>query len=294
MISIAVPAHNEEDSIQRNLQSIISSNLKGSKYEIVVCLSACKDNTQEKIIQFKESHPKVNISIIKEMKIGKVRAYKALDKYIKNKIIVYLDADCGSQNDSIWRIYTRLKNSSDDIKVVSGNAIDTRYTSKNTPPKSLIEAFNRSFWQHPPRKIINGQFFAIRKGVIQMIPNVIKLDDVYLSIKLWNNFRKDNRAKIIQGSAQTMYEVVRYQKNIVAGKKQIKDYLNDMHHFKEISATLYRQFDINLYDKEKYYPNIPYPHLFAIKFLIFIGQLWGNLSQPSWTQTKSSKQIAQT
>jgi len=46
-ISIAIPAHNEESSIQTNLSSIMSSNFHGVKFEIVVCLSACTDKTRE-------------------------------------------------------------------------------------------------------------------------------------------------------------------------------------------------------------------------------------------------------
>lgn len=291
-ISVAIPAHNEEESIQTNLKSIISSNFRGHTCEITICLSACKDKTKDKIIEFKKSHPKARIKVIEEKRIGKARAYKALDKYIKNNVIVFLDADCGTKNDSIWKIYTMLKKSLPNIQLVSGNAIDPRYTNKKIRPKSLIEAFNRVFWQHPPRRVINGQFFAIRKGVIQMVPDDIKLDDVYMSIKLWDNFIKDNTAKIIQGSAQNLYEIIRYQKNIVAGKRQIRDYLQNLDRFGEISKKHYSQFDIKIKDRNKYYPNISYVELFAIKSMVLIGKIWGELSQPTWNQTKGSKKIA--
>lgn len=292
-ISIAVPAHNEEDSIQRNLASIISSDFKKDSYEITVCLSNCTDKTREKIEEFKKNNKKVNIQIIEQKKPGKVLAYKTLDKHIKNEIVVFIDADCGSKNDAIWKIYNKLKKSPPNIQVVSANAVDPRYTDKKVVSRSVIESFNRAFWQHPPRKIINGQCFAARKGVVQEIPDEIKLDDVYMSIILWNNFIKDNSAQIIQGSAQTMYEVLRYQKNIQAGKLQIQNHLsNKVNNFQEISKNLYKQFDINFSDKKNYYPNLPYVDVLLIKILIFIATIWGKRSKPSWAQTKSSKEIA--
>jgi glycosyltransferase involved in cell wall biosynthesis len=291
-ICLAIPAHNEELGIRKNLVQIYSNLQNPHTTEIYICLSACTDNTEKEVRQFMKEHKKANVHIIRTNEKGKVLAYKKLDEAINNDIRIFLDSDCCPTKGSIERLYTKMQKESQKIQIVSGNAIDPRYTNKGRTPRSLIEAFNMSFWQHPPRKIINGQFFAARKGVVQHIPNDIKLDDVFLTIILWNKFKKDNKAIIIQGSPQSMFETVRYQRNIVAGKLQIKKYLSHLSHYSQITKELYAQFDIKLSDRPTYYPNIKKSTLAQIQFLLYLGQLWGRITKPTWNSTVSSKELA--
>ena len=291
MISIAIPAHNEEESIQRTLTSVINSNFKGHKFEIVVCLSACIDNTREKIEEFARKN-EVDIKIIESEKRGKVLAIKKLDAYIKNMIIVFLDADCSSLKDSIFIVYSDLLNSDNSINAVSGNTVDPRYVNKNQKPKNFTEVFNRAFWQRSGRKIINGPLYSIRKGIVQNIPNDVVSEDTYLSLILWNSFVNNPKAEVIQGSSQTIWEYIRYQRNFQAAYQQIVSYLKDTPNFRENFRELSSQFDVLLSNKKKYYPNLSYVQIMLVNLVIIIGKLWGFFIKATWNQTKSSKMIA--
>lgn len=290
-ITVGISAHNEEQTITRCLESILSSNIKDKKLEIYVCLSACTDNTESVVKSFKTKHPKANISIVVSERKGKVLSYKKLDQTIKNEVIIFMDADCVVKNDTIYKIFDKIVKSPSNIKIVSSNTVDPRYVDKTKNPSSLIEAFNMVFWQHDPRRVVNGALFAARKGCVQIIKDDVKLDDIYLSLSYWDNLIKDNSATVICGSPQKMYEVVRYQRNIQAGKKQIENYLGGLENFNKISKELYDQFDIKYSNKDKYYPNVSYLYLFVIKLLIFLGQVWGQLGKASWNVTKGSKEI---
>ena len=108
-IDIAIPAHNEEASIQRTLKSITASNFHGNTPRFLICLSACTDNTVNEIEDYKRKNKKIKINTIKVVAKGKVRAIKALDKKIDNKLIVFMDADCQPLKESIYKLWLKLK-----------------------------------------------------------------------------------------------------------------------------------------------------------------------------------------
>lgn len=292
MISIAIPAHNEEASIQRTLGSVINSDFKINKFEIIICLSACTDNTRQEIEEFRKNNNRVNIKIIESEKIGKVIAIKKLDKYIKNKIIVFLDSDCSPLKESIHMVYTDLISSKGNIKAISGNTVDPRYINKNQKPRDFTDAFNRAFWQRTGRKIINGPLYSIRKGIIKGIPDDIISEDTYLSLILWNRFLNNTKAKVVQGSSQTVWEYIRYQRNFQAAYQQICRYLRNTPKFEDNFKELSSQFDVLLLNKDKYYPNLTYMQLFFVNVIITVGKFWGLFIKATWNQTKSSKTIA--
>lgn len=291
MISIAIPAHNEELNIQRTLDSVVNSNFKENKFEIIICLSACTDNTKREIKKFKKNNNNINIKIIESEKIGKVLAIKKLDRYIKNKIIVFLDSDCSPLKESIHMVYSDLVNSGKNIKAVSGNTIDPRYINKNQKPKNFTDVFNRTFWQRTGRKIINGPLYSIRKGIIQQIPDDIISEDTYLTLILWGKFLNNPKAKVVQGSSQTVCEYIRYQRNFQAAYQQICNYLKNTPKFKDNFKELSDQFKVLLSNKDKYYPNITYMQLFFVNVIIAVGKIWGLFIKARWNQTKSSKTI---
>lgn len=292
MISIAIPAHNEELSIQRTLGSVAGSDFKKNRFEIIICLSACTDDTRQEIEKFKRDNGNIDIKIIESRKIGKVLAIKKLDKYIKNRVIVFLDADCSPLKESIYMVYSDLINSDKNIKAVSGNTIDPRYINKNQKPKNFTDVFNRAFWQRTGRKIINGPLFSIRKGVIQDIPDDIISEDTYLSLILWDQFLNNSKAKVIQGSSQSVSEYIKYQRNFQAAYLQICNYLRNTPKFDDNFKELSGQFDVLLSNKDRYYPNLTYIQLLFVNVIITVGKVWGLFIKATWNQTKSSKAIA--
>jgi glycosyltransferase involved in cell wall biosynthesis len=289
-ISVALPAHNEENTIFQTLTAVYESEFNNIPVEVYVCLSGCTDKTKEKIQEYIAQHPDTNVNIL-EGPIGKALALKHMDTVIENDIIVFMDSDCSPEKDAIYKVYKKLRDASDEIYIVSGNVLDSRYTNKSVMSTNLIESLNRIFWQRSERKIINGPLFACRKGRIQALPTGTISDDTLLSVIYWKNFDNEFDAIIKQGSAQSIYEIVRYRRNFVSAYKQINNYLKGDSEKQAIFYEMTKQFDINLFDKNKYWPNIPITHLLIGWILQKIGNVWGNLIKPTWSQTKSSKEI---
>ncbi len=93
LISVLVPAYNEELVIERTLLSILDSSYKN--FEIIVIDDASKDKTVSLVRKFIKEHPGVNIRLIKRQKHGKGSNLNfALHKYAKGELVMTLDADC--------------------------------------------------------------------------------------------------------------------------------------------------------------------------------------------------------
>ncbi len=118
MLSIILPAHNEEDYIEATIKSIEEQDFKD--YELIVVLDGCTDKTIEKV---KRSADK--IIILKERK-GPGIAKNEGAKAAKGEILVFLDSDTKITNNLLKDIYNkrdlyyvgtaRIKPSSEKIK----------------------------------------------------------------------------------------------------------------------------------------------------------------------------------
>lgn len=84
LISIIIPAHNEQNYIQKTLESIKNSSFKD--YEIIVLCDKCTDKTKEIAKKFTKKVFEVNFQTP-----GQVRNLGA--KFAKGKILVFNDAD---------------------------------------------------------------------------------------------------------------------------------------------------------------------------------------------------------
>ncbi|MEK6920709.1 MAG: glycosyltransferase family 2 protein [Nanoarchaeota archaeon] len=85
MLSIIIPAHNEEKYIEQCLRSI--KNQKYEEYEIIVVCDSCTDKTKEIAKRYtKKAYD------IKKKNVSAVRNYGA--NKAKGDVLVFLDADC--------------------------------------------------------------------------------------------------------------------------------------------------------------------------------------------------------
>jgi glycosyltransferase involved in cell wall biosynthesis len=93
MVSIIIPAHNEEKYIEETLKSVLNQNC-----EIIVVANGCKDKTVEKVKKF----PKVKLYEIKEAHVSKARNYGA--SKTKEELLIFVDADTKLSSNSIQTI----------------------------------------------------------------------------------------------------------------------------------------------------------------------------------------------
>lgn len=94
-ISIVVPAHNEEKTIERALTSLYESNYPASKFEVIIANDGSTDNTAQIVKDFKKSHKNgCKIRLINRPNKGKAAALNYVMKNCaKGKLVMCLDSD---------------------------------------------------------------------------------------------------------------------------------------------------------------------------------------------------------
>lgn len=106
-ISVVIPAHNEEKYIGQCLESLSAQDFYN--FEIVVCLNACTDGTEEvvkkfSIFNFRFSISDEKIRIIKESKKGVTFARQTGTAAAQGEIIASADADTQYPKDWLSKI----------------------------------------------------------------------------------------------------------------------------------------------------------------------------------------------
>lgn len=101
LVSILIPAHNEELSIIRSIESVRNSTYKNR--EIIVIDDASKDATSKLVRAYIKKNPKSGVTLMRKHKnVGKAGALNhALKRKVKGELIMTLDADSILHKDSL-------------------------------------------------------------------------------------------------------------------------------------------------------------------------------------------------
>ena len=71
LVSIAIPAYNEQNTIKKTLSSVINLDYPRGKLEIIVVNDGSKDNTKKVVQDFISTHLDYNIKLINQENRGK-------------------------------------------------------------------------------------------------------------------------------------------------------------------------------------------------------------------------------
>lgn len=94
-ITILVPTYNEADVIGYKLDNLSKLRYPRNFIQIILIDSGSEDKTLDKIHEFLEKHPEINIKLVREEeRRGKSRALNHALKYATGEVIVVSDADC--------------------------------------------------------------------------------------------------------------------------------------------------------------------------------------------------------
>jgi cellulose synthase/poly-beta-1,6-N-acetylglucosamine synthase-like glycosyltransferase len=99
-VTIAIPAHNESDTIIETIRSALELEYPKNKLEIIVIDNASKDDTYKKAISLKDSR----LRVFKETKVGKGNALNLALKKARGEIFVSMDADTFATKESLKRM----------------------------------------------------------------------------------------------------------------------------------------------------------------------------------------------
>ncbi|MFH0798228.1 MAG: glycosyltransferase [Candidatus Woesearchaeota archaeon] len=117
LVTVAVPAYNEENSIAGTLDSIFKLDYPKEKLEIIVVNDGSKDRTEEIVGKIISGHPDFKITLISQPNQGKGIAMNKALAEANGEFFVPLDADSFIRSDALKKILPNFKRG-DDIAAV--------------------------------------------------------------------------------------------------------------------------------------------------------------------------------
>lgn len=101
LVSIIVPAYNEERTIKKTMKSILDLDYPSDKIELIVINDGSKDRTKDMVEQVIRYNPNRNIILVNQKNQGKGRAMNHALEIAKGEFFVCLDADSFVDKDAL-------------------------------------------------------------------------------------------------------------------------------------------------------------------------------------------------
>jgi cellulose synthase/poly-beta-1,6-N-acetylglucosamine synthase-like glycosyltransferase len=184
IVTVGIPAYNERGRIGCLLQQVLcQSDFHPDK--IVVNASGSTDGTQDEIASVAK-HDSLIEMIDNCERTGKAEALNEILEMCDTDLVIFIDSDV-KLNDGCLREILKPFFSNNSIGVVSGNVMPLsnnsrglfRYISwleRKLHHELCMNLINRG---KPPK--VNGTFFAVRRKVIERLPQNTVSDDEYVS-----------------------------------------------------------------------------------------------------------------
>lgn len=110
-MAVVIPAHNEEMVIYKTLESVCQNQYP--YYKVYIANDGSTDTTRLEVDRFLKTNPNVNIQYVYRSNSGKAEALNNVIKnYVKEDIVMCLDADCILNHDAIEKSVTYFENPS--------------------------------------------------------------------------------------------------------------------------------------------------------------------------------------
>lgn len=103
LLSILIPAHNEQDAIEGTINSVLNMNYPKALMEIIAIDDGSKDNTLKILKTFK------NIKILAKKNSGKADSLNQALKIAKGEFVVVIDADSNPEPDTFLKMIASFK-----------------------------------------------------------------------------------------------------------------------------------------------------------------------------------------
>lgn len=191
MISIVIPAYNEEKRISRTLESYLTQ-FSSKPFEILVVLNNCTDNTLGIVQAFQKKNPTIVRFIDIQEAIGKGGAIIKGFQESKGEIIGFVDADLATPVSDVEKIIEMITlNQYDGViasRLLKGSVVHDRGLLRSVVSRNF-SGLVRFLFDFDYRDTQCGAKFFTRKLVTTMLPE-ITAHDMTIDVDLLLSARK--------------------------------------------------------------------------------------------------------
>lgn len=181
-VSMVVSAYNEERYIKEKIENFLSLDYPEGKVELLIGSDGSTDRTASLISSFSNERVKFFEFPIRR---GKISVLNDIVKEVKGEIIVFSDADTMYDKDAVKNLVRYFGD--EEVGGVCGR-LALSQTSHSLSEEGLYWKYE-NFIKEKESEIgtivgINGQIFAVRKGLFEPLPENIITEDQVLGMKI--------------------------------------------------------------------------------------------------------------
>ena len=221
-VTLIIPAHNEEDCIEKKIKNALETDYPEGKLEIIVASDASSDKTIEKAGKFSN---KIKILDYKE-RSGKMGIINKAVKEAKGEILVLTDANAMFARYTIRELVKYFFDPKIGCvcgaKVIQNNITDINSTGMGETGYWRYEAFLKYAETMSGSCVsADGSVYAVRKSAYPFPPdNRIIMDDLAVTLMLIKNGYTcifEPAARAFEESAKQIHDEFRRKTRIFAG-----------------------------------------------------------------------------
>lgn len=220
MLSIIIPAHNEEHYLDACLQSVLHQRFDAGPLEVLIIANACTDRTIDIALGYKSDFAAKGwkLRVLRTRRGGKLAALNCADKLAQGDRRVYLDADIVCEPTLMAELYALLE--TDKALYATGTLI-------MAPAKTWITRKYANLWKQLPFMKGNapgaGVFAVNASGRARWedFPDIIS-DDTFVRLKFTPNERKQVAARYHWPLVEGFANLVKVRRRQDAGVAELR------------------------------------------------------------------------
>jgi chlorobactene glucosyltransferase len=216
LISICIPARNEENNIRRCVESALGQDYPN--LEVIVLDDRSTDSTPEILGGLAKQHAQLKVihgSDLPEGWAGKPHALYQASAVARGEWILFLDSDTFMKPNALSACYAKALETGADLFTVMTNQILGSFWEKVVMPlvmTALSVGFSPRKVNDPSRRdsVANGQFILIKRRIYDLIGGHEKVKDHIVEDKAISEQVKWNGHRLIVADGMQMVETRMY------------------------------------------------------------------------------------
>ncbi|MBW3012008.1 glycosyltransferase family 2 protein [Candidatus Woesearchaeota archaeon] len=171
-VSVIVPAHNEQDSVEGTARSILAINYPKARYELIMVNDGSRDRTLDIMKGIKRRFPNRNIRIISHKNVGKAASMNKAIASAKGEYFACLDADSFVDKDALRKMISMHQNDPSIAAVTPAMKVTQANTflQKLQRLEYIMSIFYARIMGHMDMiYVAPGPFSVYKKDIIQKI-----------------------------------------------------------------------------------------------------------------------------
>jgi glycosyltransferase involved in cell wall biosynthesis len=185
LINIAIPLHNEEETLHESLGHLVSQLSRQEAYSWTITLAenGSTDRTHE--VSQSLAHDSPQIRVLRLERPGRGRALKAAWAQSQADVLVYMDADLSADLEALPQLLSPLANGTHDIAIGS-RLIQPELTTRRLNREVISRCYNWLIRLVFNTRITDAQcaFKAITKAAAHDILPLVKDDGWFMDSEL--------------------------------------------------------------------------------------------------------------